>query len=142
MPLTRRWPPVPQVMPDPYLSQPNPVDNQLYTVLPPTKNVVIYGIAGGAVWTTGAPNLTIYVTVDGILYDFHQNSVTSATFYHALLDNSTAESSQFLEIPSNYNDFARHKPFLLQGRTVKVETKVSAGVGVTSLVCRVKYGKF
>lgn len=128
---------------DAVISQANPVSTTLYTVLGTTPNVRILSIAATITWATTQPTpLEIVVTIDGnsLVYGI-ANPVSGFPYapIHSVLDASTPEANQRLGYPFGGTDFA---PFPLEGRSVKVEVRVTWGVTQpTPLVCRVKYAK-
>ena len=122
------------------LSQTNPVSATLYTVLDTTKNVRIISIASILTWATTQPTpLDVVATVDGQSVVFSKTNPVSDTWYGAHLVESNDWTSELLGAISAYTPY---RAFLLEGRSVKVETRITwATTQPTPLICRVKYAK-
>ncbi len=125
---------------DATLSQANPVSATLYTVLDTTKNVMIISIEIDITWAVTQPTpLEIVVTIDGVSTVFTVTNPVSATAYFASLNANAAASAQTLETTDRT---ATGRPFLLTGRSVKIEARITWAVTQpTPLVARVKYAK-
>ena len=125
---------------DAVLSQANPVSTTLYTVLVTTKNVRIIGIEAHLTWATTQPTpLEVVVTIDGVTVIYKQADPVSATFYYAINELGAAENAQTF---NTANVEAVRKAFLLEGRSVKVEERITwATTQPTPLVCRMKHTK-
>lgn len=123
---------------DAVLSQVDPVSATLYTVLDTQKNVRIESINAIITWATTQPTpLHVLATVDGITFIFRVSNPVSATNYYASRQSNAAQDNQVLE-----TDERVARPFLLEGRSVKVEIRITwATTQPTPLVCRVKYAK-
>lgn len=126
---------------DATLSQANPVSATLYTVLATTKNVRIISIKTNITWAVTQPTpLEVVVTIDGITMIFWVTNPGSATDYFASVEAGVDETLQTLETTDRLKT---GRPFLLEGRSVKVEVRITWAVTQpTPLVCRVKYAKF
>lgn len=125
---------------DATLSQVNPVSTTLYTVLSATEKVRIISIEADIAWAVTQPDpLEVVVTVDGVSMVFAVANPVSATKYFASLAAGVAASAQVLETTDRA---AEGRPFLLEGRSVKVEARVTwVTTQPTPLACRVKYAK-
>jgi len=125
---------------DATLSQANPVSATLYTVLATTKNVRIISIKTNITWAVTQPTpLEVVVTIDGITMIFWVTNPGSATDYFASVEAGVDETLQTLETTDRLKT---GRPFLLEGRSVKVEVRITWAVTQpTPLVCRVKYAK-
>ena len=132
---------VPEHQADAYLSQYNPVSGQLYTVLDTTKNVRIIAANIKITWATTQPTpLELIITVDGQTLTFQVANPISIQAYYPIFDASVPPSSEILTTP---NTISSNRAFLLEGRSVKVEARITwATTQPTPLVCRVKYAKY
>jgi len=131
---------VPEHQADATLSQANPVSATWYTVLDTVLNTRIIGISTNITWATTQPTpLEIKVTIDGQTVTFTVANPVSATNYFARIATEQALSAQVLDTV----DYARERAFLLEGRSVKVEARITwATTQPTPLVARVKYAKY
>ena len=129
---------VPEHQADAYLSQANPVSGTWYTVLDTTKNVRLLSLYATIVWTTTQPTpLEVRVTIDGQTETFAVANPVSGTDYIGVLGYAGASYliNTFTE--------QRSRAFLLEGRSVKVEVRITwATTQPTPLQCRVKYAKY
>ena len=125
---------------DATLSQANPVSATLYTILDTTLNVRIISIETDITWATTQPTpLEIVVTIDGVSTIFTVTDPVSATAYFASLKADATANAQTLETTDRA---ASGRPFLLEGRSVKVEARITwATTQPTPLDVRVKYAK-
>lgn len=125
---------------DAAISQANPVSTTLYTVLAATANVRIISISATVTWAVTQPNpLEVLVTIDGNTLVFIAANPVSATPYFAVIEPYAPETTQIL---SNDVNSTRYRAFLLEGRSVQVQVRVTWAVTQpTPLVCRVKYAK-
>ena len=125
---------------DATLSQTNPVSATLYSVLATTANVRLISIETDLTWATTQPNpLEVVVTIDGVSTIFSFTNPVSATAYFASLNANAAANAQTLETTDRT---ATGRPFLLEGRSVKVEVRITwATTQPTPLNVRVKYAK-
>ena len=125
--------------PDAVISQANPVSTTLYTVLDTTVNCRIYSIATSVTWGVTQPTpLEVVLTIDGNTIIYSKSNPVTATYYDATTVSEQVEASQFLDT----SNAARTRSFLIEGRSVKVQVRVTWAVTQpTPLVCRVKYAK-
>jgi len=141
MPKTHGPPHLPPVhQPDAAISQVNPVSAQYYTVLDTTPNVRIISIHAKITWAVTQPTpLEVRVTIDGNLITYAVTNPVSGTDYHAQVTPGASEASQTLGTTNP----ALYRPFLCEGRSVKVEVRITWAVTQpTPLACRVKYAKW
>lgn len=131
----------PRQQPDAVLSQANPVSTTLYTVLATTRNVRIISMSDFITWAVTQPTpLDIIVTIDGQTIIFVRDNPVSGTPYSATWQEYSAEVVQ-TQGPANAN--TPNRSFLLEGRSVKVEARVTWAVTQpTPLVYRVKWAKW
>ena len=130
---------VPEHQADAVLSQANPVSGTWYTVLGTTKNVRIISIGAIITWATTQPTpLEVVVTIDGQTIIFSViNPVSGQIYYGDMTRVNTTEQPLYSETNESY------RPFLLEGRSVKVEARITwATTQPTPLQCRVKYAKY
>ena len=121
---------------DATLSQANPVSGTKYTVLDTTKNVRIKSITARCTWTVQPTPLEIHLTIDGILYTAEYIDPISLTDYITQF-RSYSGLLLLTIIDAMYTYGA---PFLVEGRTVKIEAEITGGT-VSNLFSRVKYAK-
>ena len=140
MPKIERGTEVFQHQADASLSQANPVSATLYAVLVTTKNVRIISLSATITWATTQPTpLETVVTIDGNSIVFIKANPVSATAYGAKTAEDQPENNQPLD---TVNSFVPYRAFLLEGRSVKVEVRITwATTQPTPLVCRVKNAK-
>lgn len=123
---------------DAVISQANPVSATLYEVLATTKNVRIIGFS--VVTTDGTTSLLeVVVTIDGRTLIFLKNNPTSAIVYFPALYSDAAENAGLLAASA---DNSAAKAFLLEGRSVKIEARITWTVQPSPLGCRVKWAKW
>lgn len=126
---------------DAYLNQVNPVSGTLYTVLPTTIDVRIISIASSITWAVTQPNpVDVVVTIDGIVCVFRSDNPPSGAWYYGrLYENNPMDNVQGLHPDTT----AITRSFLLEGRSVKIETRVTWAVTQpTPLICRVKWARW
>lgn len=131
--------------PDAVLSQANPVSATLYEVLPTTRNVRLISINVAITWGVTQPTpLEVIVTIDGIPVTYTFANPVSAVNYMATNEPGSAETAQRLVAPAgDYGMSSYSSPFLREGRTIKVEARITWAVTQpTPLACRVKYAKW
>lgn len=126
---------------DAVVSQANPVTATKYTVLDTTKNVRIISIAAKITWAVTQPTpIVVTVTIDGVSYIFGKTDPVTATSYYPAIGDDQSEATAGMSVTGNC--WAYGRPFMLEGRSVKVEIEVTwATTQPTPLVCRVKYAK-
>lgn len=122
---------------DATLTQANPVSGTKYTVLAATSNVRLIGIETHVTWTVQPTPLLCVVTIDGIAYEFSVANPVSTTKYYVSIGMSAAEVNMALEATDRVST---GRPFLLEGRSVKVEIKTTGGT-TSEIYGRVKYAK-
>ena len=128
---------------DAAISQANPVSTTLYEVLATTKNVRILSLAATITWAVTQPTpLEVVVTIDGQTLIYAVSNPVSAAEHVDMSLPSRAEASQQLVSPANNAEWMAHRGFLLEGRSVRVQARITWAVTQPSpLVCRVKYAK-
>jgi hypothetical protein len=121
------------------LNQDNPVAGTLYTVLDTTKNVRIIGMSANVTWSAQPSNVTIVVTCDGKTLNFDCANPASATDFFAFLKEYASQigASYGMDSAAAY---IRTRSFLLEGKTVKIQAKVTGGTS-SNLKVRVLYAK-
>ncbi|NVM23119.1 MAG: hypothetical protein HWN68_15215 [Desulfobacterales bacterium] len=119
---------------DATLDQTDPVSGTKYEVLATTKNVRIILIEAQCTWTVQPTPLEIHVTIDGQPLVFSKADPVSEDYYYATPYAPVAGGS--LNVVAE----VRHRAFLLEGRSVKVEAEITGGT-VSNLSARVKYAK-
>lgn len=126
--------------PDAYLSQNNPVSNVIYPVLPLSQNVRILSACVTITWGVTQPTpLELLVTIDGLLYDFYVANPVTATDYIAVLNPTAAINAQYGRVSAAV-DWVAMKAFLLEGRSVQVDARITWAVTQPSpLVCLVRW---
>lgn len=131
----------PRTMPDAVLSQANPVSATLYTVLATTRNVRIISVAENITWAVTQPTpLDAIVTIDGQTITYYATNPVSAAGHWARSVGMAANNAQILDATE---DYSKHRAFLLEGRSVKVEARITWAITQpTPLVCRVKHAKW
>jgi len=129
---------VPEHQADAVLSQDNPVSETWYTVLNTTKNVRLLSLYANITWAVTQPTpLEVRVTIDGQTETFSVSNPVSGTDYVGVLGYASA--SYLINTLAEQ----RSRAFLLEGRSVKVEARITwATTQPTPLVCRVKYAKY
>lgn len=127
--------PVFQHQADVTLDQANPGSGTKYEVLATSKRCRIISIVVQVTWTVQPTPLEIHLTIDGQALLGSFTDPVSATPYFAKLKGNMAEI--FL---LDTTDFAYARPFLIEGRSVKVEVETTGGT-VSNLSSRVKYQK-
>lgn len=123
--------------PDATLSQANPVSGTKYTVLDTTENVRILSIRVFVTWSAASNKLQAHVTIDDVTMVFGFIDPDSNTNYFANFNAAVPENSQILETTDR---LAEGRPFLLEGRSVKVEIETTGGT-VSQVLGKVKYAK-
>lgn len=128
---------------DAVLNQANPVSAQLYTVLDTTRDVRIISISAEITWAVTQPTpLEVILTIDGQTITFGQPNPITGGEYIAYALPSRAPNVQLFAIMASQTDWLAQKPFMFEGRSVKVEVRITWAVTQpTPLVCRVKYAK-
>jgi len=122
---------------DAELTQNNPSNTTLYTVLATTKNVRIIGISFNITWAVTQPTaMRVYITIDGLTIISGIGAPVSGTSYHV----DMVSDNVLISMPATTTDNAQIRAFLLEGRSVKVEVEVDWAVTQpTPLFCRVRY---
>lgn len=116
------------------ISQANPVSTTLYEVLPTAKNVRVISIYAETTGGTVDP-LDVVVTIDGETITYTVATPGSGTPYFAINRANLGETAQAL----GTTDLSDRNPFIREGRSVKVEARVTWTVQPNPLQCRVKY---
>lgn len=129
----------PAMQADATLTQANPVSGTKYTVLDTKRNVRIIGIEVHVTWTVQPTPLEVHVTIDGLAYTFAVSNPVSTTKYYADLSMADAITAQGLSTTDKVNSYGR--PFLLEGRSVKVEIETTGGT-TSEIYGRVRYAKW
>lgn len=124
-----------QLQADATLSQNTPASGTKYEVLATTPNVRVASITVTTTSTTTATNLEAHVTIDGNSLVYATTNPTTTTVYHARHAAANPEATQQLNATQ-----LRDRPYILEGRSVKVEAEATGGT-VSNLTCRVKYYK-
>ena len=129
---------VPEHQADEVLTQANPVSGTLYEVLATTKNVRVISIGTNITWGVTQPTpLEIVVTVDGQTVIFSKTNPVSATAYEAAFESDGGTQL------SNYNVAVPMRAFLLEGRSVRIQVRITWAVTQpTPLRVRVVYAKY
>jgi hypothetical protein len=124
---------------DAVLSQANPVSATLYPVLPTTANVRVISIETNLTWAVTQPTpLEVVMTIDGNTIIWTQANPVTATPYYARVRAGFTELTQDFEATSS----SPQRSFMLEGRSVKIEVRVTWAVTQPSpLNCRVKYSR-
>jgi hypothetical protein len=117
------------------LSQANPVSGTKYLVLDTTKNCRINDIAVWDTWTVQPNPLEVHITIDGESLTFTQANPVTATAYYPIISALVALNAQ--PMGGTHLD---HRPFFLEGRSIKVEAEITGGTS-NPLDCRVIYSK-
>jgi hypothetical protein len=114
-----------------------PTSAALYTVLDTTPNVRIIAIMGKCQFTAGAPDpLEIIVTIDGKTIIYKKATPATGTSYGANLLTDWDDANQQL----GNLDQASYRAFLLEGRSVKIQARVTGGT-LTHLIALVKWAR-
>ncbi len=123
---------------DAVLSQANPVSTTLYTVLATTKNVRIIYLGLGVTWGVTQPTpLEMVLTVDGNVMTGVQANPVSGQIYSPFWERDSGN----LQVSAT--DYLYLRGFILEGRSVKVEVRVTWAVTQPSpLVALVKWAKW
>ncbi len=134
----------PKLQADAVLSQANPVSTTLYTVLVTSPNVMIRSIETHVTWAVTQPTpLEVVVTIDGQTIIFLVANPVSGSYYYAFPEPATAENAQYLSLFNAYNSQPLGKAVLLEGRSVRVQMRVTWAVTQpTPLVGRVKHARW
>ena len=127
--------PVFKHQPDTVLDQANPDNGKKYTVLE-TKNVRIISIMVQCTWSVQPSPLELYLTIDGVPWKWSFTDPQSVRAYVCQNTRYLAEDAQVLE----YITGGTECPFLLEGRSVKIEAEITGGT-VSNLSARVKWAK-
>jgi len=120
---------------DVVFSQANPLSGTKYTVLNTTKNVRILGIQLVCTWTVQPNPLECHITIDGQLLRAVRADPVSATKYYVEERMSSSNPC------TTSTDLTGNKPFIYEGRNVKIEVEVTGGT-VSNLSALVKYAKW
>lgn len=99
------------------------------------KNVRIISIVAQVTWTVQPSPLQIHITIDGVALEGSQTDPVTATPYFAKLRGNL--TTIFL---LDTTDFAYARPFLIEGRSIKIEFETTGGT-VSNLSARVKWQK-
>ena len=121
--------------PDAVLSQTDPVSGTWYTVLDTTKNVRVILADARVTWTVQPTPLEIRITIDGEVIPWSQADPESLADYFTVWIKQ-GYHDQLLAIATAPLSVA----FLLEGRSVKVEARITGGT-VSNLSARVKWAK-
>ena len=126
-----------QYQADATISQANPVSATLYEVLPTTANCRLIAIGCNITWAVTQPTpLDVIVTVDGVTLTFSKTNPATATAYEPAFESDSGTQM------SNYNVAVPTRAFLLEGRSVRVQIRITWAVTQpTPLICRVKWAK-
>ena len=103
------------------------------------KNVKIISIDVQCTWTVQPTPLEVHVTIDGKNIKHSADSPLSAKWYEAYPQAYNAENNQPLSDVETVQ-YSLYRPFLYEGRNVKVEAEVTGGT-VSNLSARVKWAK-
>lgn len=143
--ITKRMPFLPMHQGDAYFSQANPVSGTLYewavggVLLGTQQNVSIITLSATITWGVTQPTpLEIVVTIDGQTIVFAAgNPVSGQIYYGDIARSNVTDQPMYAEANTSY------RPFLLEGRSVKVEARVTWAVTQpTPLVFRVKWARW
>jgi hypothetical protein len=124
---------------DAVLSQANPVSTTLYEVLPTTKNVEVFTIAGKITGGT-VSELKIVVTVDGQSISYIQANPVSGNVYMPIISVDAADDAQGMTNAGHFI-YTLLAAMRSGGRSVRIQVSCTWTVQPTPLVCRVKYAK-
>lgn len=129
---------------DAYVDQNNPGSGTKYewssdgtqtNKLGALANIRIIGISVYVTWTV-QPDVEVHVTIDGQVLTFDFAAPVSNTPYYAFIQASKTAGTQDL----NANNLD-HRPFLLEGRSVKIECETTGGT-TSKIFMLVKYAKW
>jgi len=119
------------------LAQANPVSGTKYTVLDTTPNARIIDIFVEVIWTVQPTPLEVHITIDGQALIITKTNPVSGTDYFAMVTSGELVTVQPLLTDAELSS-AHYRPFLLEGRSVKVEVETTGGT-VQNLNARVVY---
>jgi hypothetical protein len=131
------------IQPDVYVTQNNPVSDQVYTILAPTANVEIVSLEVRVVWTVTQPtNLRVIVTVDGVVQTYTFASPVSGSSYQPNLTASLLSAALVMTAATTPQIGNKLAFEAMSGRTVQIQIAVTwATTQPTSLMWTLKHKK-
>lgn len=121
---------------DSNIAQNNPVSGQYYTILDTTPFVRLIEFAAACVWTVQPTPVSIRITIDGQTIIHSRDNPVSGTNYLCHKYGGDGPLAQPLDSPQQ----AASRAFAYEGKSVKVEAKVTGGT-VQTLYGRVKWAQ-
>ena len=112
------------------------VQNTWYTVLDTTERVRLIMI--NMRMATNIETLQVQITIDGVVLAGEQVAAVVGTDYKAVL-TATAYAQSLGIVSSADTAFLGLRPFLLEGRSVKVEVRKTTVVGAGNMTASVVY---
>lgn len=126
----------PEHQDDAALAQAAAVSTTWYTVLDTTMNCRIYKAQINM--GTLAEDVELRITVDGIELVGAQAAAVAGAWYNACLSPTAVDALALFTARAD----GLEVPFILEGRSVKVEVRKTTANGANTLYGRVKYGKW
>jgi len=123
-----------QHKPDSLLSQAAPVQNTWYTVLNTVSNIRLMRFAMGVADTN--ETLEMKITIDGNSYTGSQAAV-AGNHYHGYVHFHDAGTIISFDTSENHSESSF--PYLLEGRSIKVEVRKTTANGVGTITAAAQY---
>ena len=119
------------------LDQSTPVQNTWYTLLDTTANVRLQDIAITIEDTN--ETLQCQITIDGETLEAGSLAATHSTIYEAYIKlNSIGRKEEVILIQNDL--IPQYRPFLIEGKSVKIEVRKTTAAGTGDLSCIATYG--